>query len=68
VAHCQYGVILLTPDTFKGWRRSLGLTRAKAEALLNEFVSAGLATFDTDYGGQTVVRPTEQGKREGRAS
>jgi hypothetical protein len=67
VAACRHGTILLTPDTFKGWRRSLGLTRAKAEALLNEFVSEGLATFD-DYGGQTVVRPTEQGKREVRVS
>jgi hypothetical protein len=61
-------MILLTPDTFRWWRTSLGLTRAKAEALLNGLVAEGLARFDVIYGGQTVVRPTDQGKREGRAS
>jgi hypothetical protein len=61
-------MIPLDSSTYRWWREHLGLTRAKADALLNGLVAEGLARFDVIYGGQTVVRPTDQGKREGGAS
>jgi hypothetical protein len=61
-------MILLHSGTYRSWREGLGLTRAKAESLLNELVAEGLARFDVMiYGGHTVVEPTERGKEAGRA-